>query len=328
MTSPAASDAVTAGPLNAPLEYLTHAAGPASLPTLHLAWGLIAVSLLVCLIIAGLLLGALFRRRGPPGAGELSRADGMRWIYIGAGISTVALFGIGIASLLTLNAVSRPPSPPALTIQVTAYDWWWRVDYLTASGARDFVSANEIHIPAGAPVDVELLSADVIHAFWVPALAGKTETIPGQRNHQWLLADHPGIYRGQCTQYCGVQHAHMGFEVVADAPADYQRWLSAQRAPASSPATPEATIGQHLLLQRCAGCHTVRGTEALGVAGPDLTHIASRRLLAAGLLSNTPEHLSDWVQHAQTLKPASLMPDIALSPQEAHALLTYLETLQ
>jgi cytochrome c oxidase subunit 2 len=213
-----------------------------------------------------------------------------------------------------------------LTITVTAYDWWWKSDYGEGS-PQGFSAANEIHVPVGEPVLVKLKSADVIHAFWVPVLAGKTQTIPGQVNQQWIQADKPGVYRGQCTQYCGAQHAHMAFEVVAQSPQDYANWYDAQARPAAPPATVDATRGQHVFMQRCAGCHAVRGTEAAGVQAPDLTHLRSRRLIAAGTMTNSPQNVMEWIAHAQEIKPRSLMPDIKLSPNDSRALAAYLATL-
>lgn len=212
---------------------------------------------------------------------------------------------------------------------MTAQDWWWAVRYPDDANGRGFVTANEIHIPVGQPVAIELKSADVIHAFWVPQLAGKTQTIPGQTNRQWLQADRPGIYRGQCSQYCGAQHAHMAFEVVAEPPAAFHAWLAAQRQPAPAPAAGAGAErrGQRVFAARCAGCHAVRGTDAAGDAGPDLTHVGTRRLLAAGTLDNTPDNLRRWIAHAQQVKPQSLMPSIALAPRDADDLAAYLATL-
>jgi cytochrome c oxidase subunit 2 len=181
-------------------------------------------------------------------------------------------------------------------------------------------------------VKIVLESADVIHAFWVPQLAGKTQTIPGQVNEQWIQADAPGVYRGQCSQFCGAQHAHMAFEVVAQDRAGFDTWRRDQAKPASAASTDTlaagtVTEGAKLFQARCAGCHTVRGTEANGAQAPDLTHLDSRRLIAAGALTNTPEHQLDWIRHAQRIKPDSLMPGIVLTSSEASALSAYLATL-
>ncbi|MBV8260919.1 MAG: c-type cytochrome [Paraburkholderia sp.] len=229
--------------------------------------------------------------------------------------------------LRVLAAVADPPRASTLTVHVTAYDWWWKATYSTPSGAI-FATANEIHIPTGEPVQIELESADVIHAFWVPALAGKTQAIPGQINRQWIQADQPGVWRGQCTQFCGPQHAHMALEVVAEPPDAFARWTGNQARPATLPGNAAAQHGEQVFMAHCAACHTVRGTEATGAQGPDLTHLASRRLIAAGTLANTSANRLDWIAHAQRIKPVSLMPGIVLTPAEARDLAAWLDTLQ
>lgn len=317
----------------APLQYLVHAAGPASAPAYRLGWALIALVCTVMVIIAVLLVGALVRRRQPraPGAEEKLPADagGLNWIAIGAGLSSIALFGALVYAMVTLDSVASPAREPSLTIHVTSYDWWWKVDYPDAADpSREFVTANEIHIPVGVPVRIELNSADVIHTFWAPQLAGKTEMIPGQTNEQWIEADTPGVYRGQCSQFCGAQHAHMAFEVIAQPQPEFDAWRDAERRGAQPVTTPDARAGQHIFGERCAGCHSVRATPAAGMQAPDLTHLASRRLIAAGQMTNTPEHRLDWIEHAQRIKPDSLMPSIALSASDAAALSAYLSTLQ
>jgi cytochrome c oxidase subunit 2 len=317
----------------APLQYLVHAAGPASAPAFKLGWALIALVCVVMLVIAVLLVGALARRRPRAAAGAEHKlppdAGGMHWIVIGTGISSVALFAALVYAMTTLDSVASPPREPPLTIDVTSYDWWWKIDYPDAEDpSREFVTANEIHIPTGVPVRVELRSADVIHTFWAPQLAGKTEMIPGQTNEQWIEADTPGVYRGQCSQFCGAQHAHMAFEVIAQPQAEFDAWSEAQRRGAQPARTPDARAGQHIFEERCAGCHSVRGTPAAGMQAPDLTHLASRRLIAAGQMTNTPEHQLDWIEHAQRIKPDSLMPSMALSASDAAALSAYLSTLQ
>jgi cytochrome c oxidase subunit II len=313
----------------APLNYFLHAAGTAAAPTLRLGWMLAALAVVVSMLVAALLCVAIVHRRphADPAAVHPD-SGGVAWIYIGTGISSVVLLATLVYVLMTLETVASPARQPNLTITVTAYDWWWKVAYSDAPDpARNFVTANEIHIPVGAPVRIELQSADVIHAFWVPQLAGKTQTIPGQTNEQWIEADQPGTYRGQCSQFCGAQHAHMAFEVVAQSAQDFDAWRRAQGQAAQPVSGADAVAGQRLFGERCAGCHTVRGTDALGVQAPDLTHLDSRRLLAAGALTNTPGHQLDWVQHAQRIKSDSLMPSITLSAADAAALSAYLSTL-
>jgi cytochrome c oxidase subunit 2 len=320
-----------------PLAYFLHSAGPAAAPVRLLGWTLAGLCMAVCVAIAVLLMLAM-RRRGNPvqmtpapaeGTGRLDRHEiqANRIVIIGTVISTVLLFAALIAMLRVLVAVADPPGVPALTVSVTAYDWWWKVTYATPDTTR-FATANEIHIPTGEPVQIDLASADVVHAFWVPALAGKTQTIPGQTNRQWLQADHPGVWRGQCTQFCGAQHAHMAMEVVAEPPEVFARWLEREAHPAALPPNATAVRGEHLFEARCAACHSVRGTPANGAQAPDLTHLAARRLIAAGTLVNTSANRIDWIEHAQRIKPGSLMPDFPLTPSEATGLAAWLDTLQ
>ncbi|WP_062640398.1 cytochrome c oxidase subunit II [Caballeronia arationis] len=308
-----------------PLAYFLHSNGPATDPVLHLGWVLASISSLVCVIIAIMLVIGMFRHRKREDPKLLSAKGGTSFVYVGTAVSTVALLGISVYMLVVLARVADPPSAPAVTITVTAYDWWWKVDY--DDGPSHFSTANELHIPVGEPVLVLLKSADVIHAFWVPDLSGKTQAIPGVINRQWVQADRPGVFRGQCTQYCGVQHAHMAFEVYAQPRADFERWMTAQRSPASVPASAQTVNGAKLFEKRCAGCHTVRGSKSAGVQAPDLTHVLSRRLIAAGTIVNSQENLMDWVQHVQEIKPGTLMPDMKLSPAEARDLSAYLATL-
>ncbi|SAK84316.1 cytochrome c oxidase polypeptide II [Caballeronia fortuita] len=322
--SPREAESLTAA--STPLAYFLHSKGPAAQPVIYLGWTLTIICVLVCVIIAGLLLIGMFRRRKPQDARALVSEGGLRLVYVGSVLSTIALFGIAVYMLSVLAEVADPSKTPGLTVTVTAYDWWWKVDY--GDGESRFSTANELHIPSRVPVLVLLKSADVIHAFWVPELAGKTQTIPGTTNRQWIEADHPGVFRGQCTQYCGVQHAHMAFEVYAQTQADYDRWYAAQMGAAPARSTAQAIRGRKLFEGRCAGCHTVRGSKATGVQAPDLTHVLSRRLLAAGSVVNTPENLIDWIQHAQEIKPGTLMPDMKLSPAEAGDLSAYLATLK
>ncbi|WP_408248225.1 cytochrome c oxidase subunit II [Paraburkholderia xenovorans] len=313
----------------APLNYFLHAAGPAAAPTMRLGWALAGISVTVTVVIAGLLIAAIVHKRTAAASDSLNaEAGGMRWIYIGTGVSSVALLAMLVYSLITLESVATPVTHPQLTITVTAYDWWWKVDYADdPSPARNFSTANEIHIPVGEPVKIALKSADVVHAFWVPQLAGKTQTVPGQTNEQWIQADRAGIYRGQCSQFCGAQHAHMAFEVVAQSPADFNAWRDAQGQAAASANDSSVSAGRHLFAERCAGCHTIRGTDADGLQAPDLTHLNSRRMIAAGEVTNTPDHVLDWIEHAQSIKPEALMPSIALSANDAAALSAYLATL-
>jgi cytochrome c oxidase subunit 2 len=310
-----------------PLDYM-HTQGPAADPLTALGWGVTLLSLLVTAIVAALLLGALLRRRprprAPSGLPSVARdTGGIDWVYIGTGLSAAVLFGITLWTFATLGAVATPKLEPGLTIAVIGHQWWWEIRYAGAAGG--FSTANEIHIPTGRPVRIELASADVIHSFWVPKLAGKTDTIPGQTNIAWLQADRPGVYQGQCAEYCGMQHAHMALQVVAEPPGAFEAWRDGQGEAASAP---PAGAGQEAFMARCGLCHTVRGTGARGNLGPDLTHLMGRRRIASGLLPNTIGNLGGWVADAQVQKPGCFMPSLELPGPELQAILAYLQTLR
>lgn len=316
--------------MSAPLNYLTSHGARADM-ILPLTRGVLIISIIVILIVCGLLAAAIFRRRPveAPGAdprGLLFRPrGGLTFVYVGVGISTLVLVATTIWTMKTLADVVSPPREAKLTIEVTGHQWWWEARYFSEKPAEIFTTANEIHIPAGEPVRFKLIGGDVIHSFWVPALAGKTDTIPGQTNITWLQAERPGVYRGQCTEYCGKQHANMAFFVVANEPARFEEWRQKQIAPAA----PSADVAQGLsaFQTRCGACHTVRGTPAGGKVGPDLTHVMSRGTIAAGTLPNTPGHLTGWIANPQGVKPGNHMPQIDMSGADLNAIRTFLQTL-
>jgi cytochrome c oxidase subunit 2 len=308
--------------------------GPAARGLAHLGWWLLIVAALVTAVVGALVLLASVRRRAGR-AGEVPAAagvaSGLPWIYVG-GVAVPALILVVslVFTLGTVRAVAAPPRHPAATVRIVGHRWWWELTYLGGDGtAPAFVTANELHVPVGQPVRLELTSADVIHSYWVPQLAGKMDLNPGATNVTWIEADTEGVYRGQCTEYCGEQHANMATLVVAESPAKFTAWLAAQRAAALAPAAPAAAAGR-LVFERsaCASCHTIRGTAARGRVGPDLTHLAGRLTLAAGTLANARGALAGWIANAQALKPGNVMPTMALPPRELHELVAYLQTLK
>ena len=314
----------------APAMSYLHTFGPAGDPATHLGWGWGIVSIVVVLVITILLLAAVLRRRArvaDPQALAVNRDEGgMTWLYIGVGVSTVVLIAGAVWTMFTVAAVAIPARTD-LTLQVTAAQWWWSVRYESNEPDRIFTTANEIHIPVGRAVRIELKSQDVIHSFWIPQLGGKMDVIPGQTNVTWLQADRPGTYRGQCGEYCGAQHAHMAMYVIADAPQDYAFWVRDQLRDAAVPATEPVRRGEQAFEAHCAACHAVRGTAAGGIFGPDLTHLMSRHTIAAGLMPNTPGNLAAWIADSQALKPGSRMPSLALSGSDLNAVVIYLQTL-
>ncbi|WP_372783499.1 cytochrome c oxidase subunit II [Phenylobacterium sp.] len=319
--------------MTTPLSYLS-SAGPAAAPLTQLAWGLGGISVAVSVIVAIALVWGIWRRRpAPPAGGSGLEAGGppgagMAWIYVGLGISVPVLAACTVWTLFVLGEVMHPASKPHLTLQVTAHQWWWEVRYLDPVAGRVFTTANEIHIPVGEPVRVVLSSPDVIHSFWVPKLAGKMDVIPGITNVTWMQAATPGRYRGQCAEFCGLQHARMAFFVTADSPAAFNTWREGQLAPPPpASANPEVAQGSALFAARCASCHTVSGTPAGGIVGPELSHLASRETLAAGTIPNDTQHLNAWIADPAAVKPGVLMPKVPMTAAERAQVVAYLQSL-
>ena len=294
----------------------------------------------VSLVMWTLLAYASWRRTGTLGEhAPVDAGGGEAWILLGGfAVPAAVLALVFFATLRTLAAFSLdggkegsafcgPAGAPQ--IEVVARQWWWEVHYLMGGSERRVTTANEIHVPAGIPVDVDLRSADVIHSFWVPRLQGKVDVIPGRVNRIRLQADRPGVFPGACAELCGMQHAHMGLLVVAEEPPVFERWLEHERADASAPRSEAAARGQALFLGGpCALCHAVRGTPARGSVGPDLTHLAGRRTLAGASLPNDLATLHAWVVDAPALKPGTQMPVLSQLPgPELHELVAYLREL-
>jgi cytochrome c oxidase subunit 2 len=303
--------------------------GPRADPATALTWGVIVISLIVVAIILALVIvGVIVRGRQLSGGWpEISHPRSEHWIWIGLVPTVLALiFTLGW-TVAVLAKINSPASKPAFTLEITGHQWWWEVRYVGPRPADTFTTANEIHIPVGIPVLVKAATADVIHSFWIPALTGKTDTIPGRTNLAWLEADRAGIYRGQCTEYCGQQHAGMAAYVIAQPPAAFEAWRQAQLAPAA-PAPAAVAGGETVFNDHCSACHAVRGTSAGGALGPDLTHVASRATLASGILPNDRATLMGWIANPNSLKPGTRMPATGLSGPQLNAVASYLETLK
>jgi cytochrome c oxidase subunit 2 len=253
----------------------------------------------------------------------------MRIAVVAATVLTVVVIsGFTMASFFTtrsLNAAGKDD----LIIRVRGAQWWWNVEYLDPLPDRRFTTANEIHIPVGRNVRFQLEGDDVIHSFWVPSLAGKLDLIPGRPNELTIRADRTGVYRGQCAEFCGMQHAHMAFLVIADTQYQFEKWTDTQRNPAQAIADEEIAAGRDAFLAKpCAACHTIRGTAATGTTGPDLTHIGSRKYIAAGLFETTRGSLAAWIADPQTLKPGNNMPNVPLTADELRSISAYMASLK
>jgi cytochrome c oxidase subunit II len=279
---------------------------------------------------------ALLRRSRAPRERPLAEPGWERALVRSTGAATVLtallLVGLLIASVSTgqtLRQLGSDPGGAALHIKVTAQRWWWQIEYPAEPVSQSVESANELHVPVGRPVLLELSSHDVIHSLWLPDLQGKRDLIPGVQTQLRFTASREGTFRGQCAEYCGVQHAHMGLLLVAESPQRFAAWLSAQRQSSQPPADERAQHGRDVFLSaQCPMCHGIRGTPAAASRGPDLTHLMSRATLAAATLPNQRVQLADWISDPQRFKPGNLMPANPLPPADLEALVAYLGGLQ
>jgi cytochrome c oxidase subunit 2 len=288
-------------------------------------WNMLAGASLGLAIVAGILLVAYVRRNRPgvPGARDADRVGWTVVIGLGLVVPILVLSSLFLFSNIFLlretslpTAAAAPGDRPRLTVRVIGHQFWWEIRYPSMHA----VTANELHIPARTPVEVDVYSRDVIHSFWVPQLNHKIDAIPDQVNRLLIYADRPGRYRGQCAEYCGLQHAHMGLYVFADTPVDFRAWLAREAKPARR--------DNPLFDDKCGSCHTIRGTRAIGNTGPDLTHLATRTSLAALTLPNSRERLRQWLRHPQQVKPGNPMPAVPLTDAQVGRLVAYLETLR
>jgi cytochrome c oxidase subunit 2 len=299
-----------------------------------LFWWMMGAAWIGLAVVVALLLLA-WKRADRRGAGRDSEGpepgERLGWfVVVGAGIAVPVLLISALFVISNLFVIKTTEAPAAnstrRTVLVIGHQWWWEVRY----PGTPAVTANEIHIPVRTPVRVEVRSADVIHSFWVPQLNRKIDTLPGRTSAVELYADAVGRYRGECAEFCGLQHAHMGLWIYADPPAKFERWLARESKPAAAPSGAPAGAGRDVFLRgACASCHQIRGTSASGDVGPDLTHVASRRTLAALTIPNDSTYLRDWIRDSQRFKPGNEMPGFGgLSDQELRGLVAYLEGLK
>lgn len=297
------------------------------------------VSLTMLALVLAFLAAAWFRRGGvrqdgvADETGRASREPLLRALLIGwTTLIAIGLIGLTFASFLTDRGMADaiPPDRRTINIIVTAKQFWWDVNYaFDNEPSKNIRTANELHLPVGVPARVTLKSSDVIHSFWIPNLAGKQDLIPGRVNDLVLLPNRTGVFRGQCAEFCGIQHAHMALDVTVESRAHFANWLAAQGKPAPAPASPLQKAGYLYVMNReCSGCHAIAGTAANATVGPDLTHLMSRRSLAAGTLPMGRAGLYAWVADPQGVKPGNNMPYVGLDANELHAVTAYLETLK
>ncbi|WP_020651913.1 cytochrome c oxidase subunit II [Massilia niastensis] len=309
--------------MNGTLQSVLHPAGPDAVIIHQFAWVMFGAGALIFVAVMALLMLSM-RRQARPVRPAL-------WIA-GAGVAFPVVLLTALLTWSTWRSTQLVPqsSHKALTISVTAKMWWWEVRYHDPASGREIVSANEIHIPTGKAVYLGLNAADVIHSLWVPNLAGKRDMIPGRVTGLTLRADKPGVYRGQCAEYCGEQHARMALHVVAKSPEEFDAWLARQAAPAAPASSPVLERGRAAFLeQRCQACHTIRGVAEYSRLGPDLTHVGSRMHIGAGVLRNHRGALAGWIADPQGIKPGVFMPGSQdLDGESLRALATYLEHLK
>lgn len=293
-------------------------------------WVVIIISAIVYLaVLIGIWMASARGRHRDPTSVDLTKHGSSGVVLAGAVIPGIILIGLFVAGLGAMRLFPER-AEHAQHFTVVGHQWWWEIRYDGPDLPAQFATANEIHIPVGQPIRIRLISSDVIHSFWVPRLQGKLDLVPGDTNEIRLLATQPGIYRGQCAEFCGLQHAHMAFIVVAEDSSHFHTWLTAQAQSAPIPSDSLHLTGQRLVTTgTCAFCHTIRGTDAKGKVAPDLTHVGSRLTIAAGTRPNTLGSIEAWITNAQSLKPGTLMPSLTqYNGRELVAMATYLESLK
>lgn len=306
--------------------------GPHAQHLAGLIWTFTAICSAIWLAVMVVLLIALLRR-GPARPDPLALApatERRNFVVVGgaAAATLLAVIGLTVTSYVSQRQLFAKENP-GVVLKVTGHQWWWDIEYEGATPDQSIRTANEIYVPVGQPVTVKLAASDVIHSFWVPSLTGKQDLIPGQDNEIQFTAGREGVYRGQCAEFCGWQHAHMGLWVRALPAADFRMWQAAQRAPAAMPDSALSVKGGAIFQQKaCALCHTIRGTEAGSRVGPDLTHFASRQSIASATLSMSRGNIAAWIVDPQGIKPGVNMPDVPLAPDEIDPLVSYLAGLR
>lgn len=299
------------------------------------------VSTLIFIIVLGFLAAAIVKSH------RRARQSGQAWnvlvkpsadneqklrrvVIAATAVTILILFGFLIDSFFVGRGLTAELARKnGVVIEVTGHQWWWEARYMNVDASSIFTTANEIHIPVGVPITLSLRSSDVIHSFWAPNLTGKKDLIPGKSSTIWLQADRPGIYRAQCAEYCGLQHAHMALWIFAEPLEQFTAWQRMQIQPALAPATDAQQRGQQVFLSTtCVMCHAINGTPAGSNFGPNLTHVGSRNTIAAATMQNTRDHLAQWIANSQRIKPGNRMPQNTLTNEDLQALLDYVQSLK
>ncbi|HZR22812.1 MAG TPA: cytochrome c oxidase subunit II [Vicinamibacterales bacterium] len=306
------------------LQNILDPAGPQAAHISRLWWLMFWVAAAVFVSVLSFLLVALVKRNRA--STESSLTFGVATATAATVATLLVLLG---ATMFTQRSVASLGAASAVTIELTGHQFWWEVQYDDADPSRRVTTANEFHIPVGRPVVLKVTSRDVIHSFWAPNLTGKRDLMPGYTTAIWLQADRPDVFRAQCAEFCGKQHAHMALDIVAESEDAFEKWLDGQRKPSQEPTDDAQLHGRDVFMKRqCVLCHQIRGTSANGLVGPDLTHLATRGTLAAATLPNTAGHLGGWIVNAQAIKPGSQMPPNPMTSDELQSLLAYLESLK
>lgn len=312
------------------VQSMLNPSGPRATEIADLWWLMFFMGLAVYVVVMGFALYALFNRwrtveREEDPDASVPPLGHTPFVILGGAVVPAGILTVLLVFALDTQVAMNDRPAANLTIRVVGHQWWWEVEY----PAYDITTANEIYIPTNEPVRLELTSADVIHSFWVPRLGGKRDLLPDKENTLWIEADTAAVYRGQCAEYCGLQHTHMAFRVVAVSPEEFDAWVVERQAPRPVPASATVERGRQVFMaSTCVECHRIEGTLATGEIGPDLTHIGSRRTLGAGMIENNRGNLYGWIVNAQRIKPGNRMPPIAMEPDDLHALVAYLQSLK
>lgn len=308
-----------------------NSAGPQAGRIESLGWFFFIVAGAVFLIVISTGVWALrvSSKRSSPAEDPVYERKVARVVAIATGVTALVLIVSLVYSISAGRALASLPRKSAITIEVTGHQWWWELRYMDTTASRQVTTANEIHIPVGEPIEIIGKSNDVIHSLWIPNLHGKKDLVPGHTTSTWIQADTAGIYRGQCAEFCGLQHAKMALWVIAEPKDKYIQWYESQLAPPAEPTDSLLASGKKVFLKSgCVMCHEIGGTLARSHVGPPLTHVGSQMTLAAGIIPNTKGYLAGWILDPQGIKPGAKMPPNNLAPADLQVLLAYLQSLK